>query len=253
MPDELGVYLEGLRDASPEVLLLVYKKLLDDAFKEMEDNLSNRAGDRKRRVFCFGPYPNGGWQRIDAVAKKVSEFGYSALTGFGYYRANQPDQIRPLDEILSPIVMDFSKIIPGHTFFHEIVKIAGKATFDMTVGRGQSDELRGCYDYRIPSLGFITRETIERRPDETIKPRPNCVWLSNYGSYWGCEAWAKSLCEGNRDSNIVCPFYAHKMPWFSLQLFLTKENYLIAARNLDDVNEPLKQFLDHGSPKNLPD
>ena len=39
------------------------------------------------------------------------------------------------------------------------------------------------------------------------------------------------------------------MSWFSLQLFLTRENTLVAVRRLDDLDGPLRKFLESGAKK----
>lgn len=237
--DEVQSLVDRLRDRLPALLPQAYKALLDIAIEFMEVLIAKKVGPRERRVWCFGPYPSGGRERIEQLAKKVSQLGYAPMTGFGFYTPNAPNQLHPISEMMPPIVMQLKQAIPGHVFFHEIPRLAGKAILDMTIERGQNDELRGCFDNKIPALGFVVHRTIRKST--------NCSFLANYGSYVECKAFMKALCPHNITPERFCPFYhSVGMTWFSLQLFLTKENTLIATKDLDSLDAVLPQFLRSG-------
>jgi hypothetical protein len=61
----------------------------------------------------------------------------------------------------------------------------------------------------------------------------------------------KTLCPHRSSSeDRFCPFYdSINMPWFSLQLFLTKENTLVATNDVDDLGDVIKGFLTSGARK----
>jgi hypothetical protein len=147
--------IDKLRDTLPTLLPTVYRAMLDVALQFMDHLLKLKVGPKEKRVWCFGPYREGGRERIEKIARKVAEFGYAPITGFGFMRANEPYKIHPLTDIMPSSVQELQKAIPGHIFFYEIPRLASKAIIDMTIQRGQHDELRGCFDHKIPALGYV--------------------------------------------------------------------------------------------------
>jgi hypothetical protein len=236
--------IDKLRDRLPSLLPKAYSALIELGFEIIEKG-RRIIGPRRKRVFCFGPYPEGGRGRINHIAQKVSKLGYTALTGFGFYRANDSDTLHPLTEMMPPIVMKLKESIPGHIFFHELPRLASKATVDMTIERGQNDELRGCYDHKIPCLGYVIRETIWKRN--------HCMFLTKLDGYVECKSFDKSLCMHNNGKRCFCPFTEPtSISWFSLQLFLTRDNTLVAAKELGDLDPALERFLKFGAEKPYP-
>jgi hypothetical protein len=166
----------------------------------------------------------------------VAAYGYGAMTGFGYYQAGKPGTFHDLQKILPEPVKRLIRIIPAYTYLHELPRLSSKAVFYQNEERGQAHELLGCFEHKIPSLGFIV--------SPRIKGKNNSTYLANNGRWTECVAYDKSFCSHEMSPDRFCPFYDQvQIPWTSLELFLTKENMLVAVNDLDDIDYPLEQFL----------
>jgi hypothetical protein len=236
MSDEIREITEMLREHIPQAVPKVHRALLKMAFQGVEPTLETKIGPKTNRIWVFGPYPNGGREILQKVAKKVAKFGYSALTGFGFYSEGKPEKFYPLSAVLPPPVLSVIKIIPSYTYLHELPLLGAMAVFYQNQERAQVHELIGCYDYRIPSFGFIIHPK--------IRQSNNSAYLADHGTWVECSAYDKSLCGHLIFPERFCPFFdSVRMPWTSLQLFLEKNNRMVAVTELKHIDKPLESFL----------
>jgi len=240
MSDEVKDVIRHLRESVPSILPKVYLILISLALEVMNPLLDAKMGPREKRVFVGGYFLKEGRENVNKVARKVSSLGYSVLTDFGFYRAGEPEVLHSISQVTPPAVVKLKEAIPSHILYHELPQVADKAVLEMTIEKGQNDELRGCYNYRIPLLGFVIHDK--------IKKRMNCMFLKSWPRHVECRAFDRELCTRNRASDKFCPFYdSVKMSWASLQLFLTGDNTIVAVKSLDDLDMALEQFLKYGA------
>ena len=192
-------------------------------------------GPKEKRIGVFGPYPNGGREIIDKVAKMVCSCNFIAITADGFYLPEDCGVLQNINEIINLPVRGIQELLPGHIFFRHFPRIVDKAIFFENDERGQVTELYGCHDYNIPCLGFIIHEK--------LRNKTNCLFLRRKRDYSICDATSEQLCYHNFQ-NIFCPFYdSINIPWFSKQLFFENENQLIAVKKLENLRPAIEEFI----------
>jgi len=203
-------------------------------------------GPRSNRIGVFGPYPSGGREILDQIAKMVSSLGFSAIAGFGYYLPNDPDDIHKLEGISPKSIRAIFRAkmsslggdtIPEYLFYKVIPRLVWKAIFFMNESRGQIPELFGCAEERIPSMGFIMA-------DEISRAEANCPYLFLNSTYAECTVPDKILCAGDAINQPFCPFYhSVNIPWLFKEIFLREGNRLIATTELENLRPLLQEWL----------
>ncbi len=199
--------------------------------------LDKQLGPKSSRIGVFGPYPKGGTQVILKVAQMVSEMGFNVVTGLGAYEKNRPDRLFALMDYFPNHAKKVKKIIPDRVLFHEITRLVSKAVFFENDERGQYEELKGCLNYKVPSLGFVRHSK--------ILGVPSCEYLVDKKTYTECMVAEASLCT-HETGNHYCPFYdAIDVPWFTKEILLCKEygNRFVAVRNLPALKKVIREFL----------
>ena len=237
-------------DEEKEILKKLLENLLGPVFDKVlriisgfHENLARtKIGSIAIRHGVFGPYPeNHDRTVIHWVAKKLSSLGVAALTGDGYYLPNDPDTLHSLGDISPPIIRELfrgSPRIPEYKYFYIFPRLVSKAAFYMNDERGQTHELRGCYEARIPFVGFIIHEEITRGERD-------CGYLRRRNGYVECVVPDIEFCSGAMPRRPFCPFYdSIDISWLTKQLFLEKrggyrQNRLIAVQRLEDLEEML--------------
>lgn len=209
-------------------------------FMEISIAVMNLMADKKfgpktRRIGVFGPYPDGGKEIIESVAKIVCESGLVAVTADGIFSPNQGIVFHNINEIMPIPVRKVRSLLPGRIFFYHFPRLVEKAIFFENDERGQVAELYGCHAFNIPCLGFIIHEKLWNDN--------NCVFLEFKDVYSICEAINEELCY-HEVLGLFCPFYdSINIPWFSKELFLTEENQLVATKNLEDLKIAINEFI----------
>lgn len=203
-----------------------------------------KIGPIENRHGVFGPYPEGGREVIQWVAKKLSSLGAVALTGDGYYLPNDPDTLHPLAEVSPPIIREMFKDprIPEYKYFYIFPQLVSKAAFYMNDERGQTHELMGCHEALIPFIGFIIHKNI------TIGDQ-DCGYLRRRNGYVECVVPETALCSGRMPRRPFCPFYdSVNISWLVKQLFLekrggTRQNRLIAVQSIENLEPMLRDCV----------
>lgn len=157
--------------------------------------LDKQLGPRSSRIGVFGPYPKEGTQVILKVAQMVSEMRFNAVTGLGAYEKNRPDRLFALMDYFPNHAKKVKKIIPDRVLFHEITRLVSKAVFFENDERGQYEELKGCLDYKVPSLGFVRHGK--------ILGTSTCEYLSDKKTYTECMVAEASLRAHEMGKTII--------------------------------------------------
>lgn len=225
LPHELEAGLRMLADRYMSILI-------DDM-----NNIANvKLGPREKRIGCFGPYTKPGWKVIDKCMKKVSDLGFAAITGKGFYLPNS-SKFYSINEIMSPIIRQEIKRIRGYIFAEHFVKLVQGSVFYLNEIRTQFPELWGSYRNNIPSLGFIKHESISKSAD-------NCLYLRVRKDFTQCLTRDRSLCEAEYAVGSFCPFYTSvNIPLALRELLYTKGNSLFAIKKLKNIDPILKNFI----------
>lgn len=211
-----------------------------------EDRAKQKIGPRKIRVGVFGPYPGINKEIIMQVARIVSELGFAAITGDGFYSPNNSSDFHDIKEISPPEITELFDVpdIPQYHYYHILPRLVRKAIFLMNDEGGQTIELIGCFDARIPVLGFIVHNVITYGDSD-------CVYLLKRGDVSACSVPDHVSCLGNARKRPKCPFYdSISISWLSKQLFLRKrQHHLVAVKNIQSFRSIINTFLSKGISK----
>jgi hypothetical protein len=218
-----------LRAILPEELEAGLKMLANRYMNVLIDDINNianeRIGPREKRIGCFGPYTKHGWKVVQKMMEKVSDLGFAAITGRGFYLPNS-HKFYPIKELMSPIIEHEVKRIRGYIFAEHFVKLTYGAIFYLNEIRTQFPELWGAYRNGIPSLGFIQHKTVSHTSN-------NCLYLEVKKDFSQCRAPERSLCESEYGVGSFCPFYMSiNIPTSLRELLYAKGNSLFAVKNL---------------------
>jgi len=228
--------LQSLRNLIPPSVGLFWKTIIEPVILVMEALARIKMGTKENRIGVFGPYLGGDREMIMRVAKMVSELNFAAVTGEGFFLPREPKVFHSIRELIPPYAQKARRAIPSHVFFHEFPRLVSKGIFFENDERGQFVELQGCSEYEIPVLGFIIHRT--------ISGSKNCNFLTVKNTYSECEVTDKEFCLHQTRPEFFCPFYdSINIPWFSKELFMTKENRLIALKRIIALRKILKEFL----------
>jgi len=216
---------------------------MDIVVKFMDTLATVKVGPKDNRYGVFGPYTDKEKPVIDYILKLVASQGRAAITGEGYYLPDDPVTFHKIEEIRPEEAWTFfEKLLPMYQYLLHLPRITKKSIFDMNEERAQAVELIGCHNYGVPALGFIIHPEISRGRDKT---NPDCEYLVVNKTYAECVAPASTYCPYHKPARPFCPFYnSVDIPYTYKQLFLDSEtNRLIAVRKLEDLEEPVIEFL----------
>lgn len=222
----------------PNILGIVYDHFIEPSIGWVCSLADQKIGPRETRIGVFGPYPEGGEKIINEIAKIVSKHGSAAITGKGFYIANEPGRFHVIDEIMPQMIGKIKLLVGDRRFFYHFPRLVNKAIFNMHIERTQVVELQGCYDFKIPMMGFIRHEDIGHQK------KNKCNFLTVKNSYSECIVPSRDLCIHEVIPRLFCPFYdSVDIPWSSKQLFLTEENRLVAIEKMSAIETILKEFI----------
>jgi len=220
------------------------KKVMKIIISFHEFLAKQKIGHRKIRIGVFGPYPGMGKKIILQVARYVSDLGFAAITGDGYYLPHDSTNFHDIKEISPPVITQLFEHpeVPQYLYYSILPRLVAKAIFLMNDERGQTIELIGCFDAGIPVLGFITHDIIKYGDRD-------CVYLSRTEKISACVVHDHLSCLGNCRKRPRCPFYdSINISWLNKQLFLRrKDHHLIAVRRVQDLEPALVNFIVEGS------
>jgi len=234
--NSLDKALDLLRGVIPEGYLRLTRVLLNSAILTMDLIANKKISRKENRVGVFGPYSAYGKKIIEQVSEKMSKLGYGVITGEFFLLPNKPKEKRKIEEIMPSAVHTIKKIVPSYLFYQNFPRLVNKAIFYHNTERTQADELRGCFQHKIPSLLFITYSKIRERKN-------NCPFLFISKTHSECFVPEKDLCPYERFP-VSCPFYDFiNIPWATKELLMTEENAMIVTKNLDDLMPTLEKFI----------
>lgn len=223
------------------------EKVFDLVTAFQEELAQHKIGPKNIRIGVFGPYPAEGRMVIEWIAKRLSELGFAPITGMGYYLPNDPNELHDISELNPPVIREIFTV--GATtrfqYYYLFPRLVSKAVFYMNDERGQTHELRGCYESFIPFVGFIIH-------NEISKGEQDCGYLVNKNGYFECVVPDVALCSGLMPKRPFCPFHdSIDLCFLSQELFLKRrrkyrENRLVAVTNLPNLETMLRScVLEH--------
>ena len=231
-----------------EILRKFYRRFFPDLRQKIDNLITSfhelqakrEIGPRRLRIGVFGSYPEGGKDIIIEIAKNISKLGFAAITGMGYFLPNRSEELLEISRISPPVVRDFFTIdeIPLYWYYRLFPRLVNKAIVNMSMLGGQIPELEGCFEEKIPTLGFIITEEISRGIAD-------CAYLSKNQIHTECLVPSHVKCLGIAPRRPFCPFYdSVNISWLYKQLFIRrKENRLVAVKRLKSLGLILKDFL----------
>lgn len=244
--EESSNEIEELRRFVDETWPKILEKMINVIAVFQEDKAKQKIGPRKIRVGVFGPYPGKGKEIIMQVAKYVSDMGFAPITGDGFYLPNNSSDFHDIEELSHPAITELFDLpdVPQYQYYHVLPRLTRKAIFLMNDERGQTIELIGCFDARIPVLGYIVHNI-------TTYGDLDCVFLANKSEISACTVRDHISCLGNARKRPRCPFYdSVDISWMTKQLFLRrKQNALVAVKRVQDLRPILGNFILKGMPR----
>ena len=240
--DEIEELRHFVHECWPEVL----GKVINVITVFHEEIAKQKIGPRKIRIGVFGPYPGINKAMIMQVARHVSDFGFASITGDGFYLPHNSSDFYDIKEISHPAITELFDLpdVPQYHYYRVLPYLVQKAIFLMNDERGQTIELIGCFDRRIPVLGFIVHNI-------TAYGDSDCIYLSKRGEISACTVRDHLSCLGNARERPRCPFYdSINIPWLSKQLFLRrKTSHLVAVKRVQDLRPIINNFITKGFPR----
>jgi len=238
--------IEELRRFVDECWPVILEKMINIIAVFQEDLAKQNIGPRKSRIGAFGPYPGINKEIIMEVARYVSDFGFASITGDGFYLPNNESDFHDIKEISHPAIIELFNLedVPQYNYYRVLPRLVQKAIFLMNEERGQTVELIGCFEERIPVLGFIVHNI-------TTYGDLDCIYLSKKGEISSCTVRDHLSCPGIALKRPRCPFYdSIDIPWLFKELFLRrKANALIAVKRVQDLRPVIKNFIVKGMPR----
>lgn len=228
-----------IRKTIPDSFDHFYEQIMNLAVGIMGLRADKQCAPYKRRIGVFGPYPKGGKKIILDVAKKVSECGYGAMTGLGFFAPNQPKELHSLNELMPPIASRALEAfdIPDYIWFRHFPKLVYQAVHHVSTVRGQRNEAEGCFSAGVPMMGFILDPRVSRARKKL------CPYLVDCGVYFECMCPSEKFCF-YPTVKIVCPFYDYvNIPWDVKQLFINERNRLVATDSSKNVLYVVEECL----------
>ena len=238
--------IEELRRFFDKVWPEVLRKVIKIITVFHEERAKRKISPRKIRVGVFGPYPGINKEIIMQVARYVSDFGFASITGDGFYLPNNSSDFHDIKEISPQVITELFDLpdVPQYLYYYVLPRLARRAIFFMNDERGQTIELIGCFDARIPVLGFIVHNI-------TTYGDSDCIYLLKRGNISACTVPDHLSCLGNARKRPRCPFYdSINIPWLSKQLFLRrKTSVLVAVKRVQDLRPVINNFIVKGMPR----
>jgi len=172
---------------------------------------------------------------------KISEKGYAAIMGFGYYLPSKPNELHEIAEILLPLVRDILGLDVMQDYFlvNILPSLVSKGTFNLIPIKAQYAELLGCNKKGSPLFGYVITE-------EVTRGKKDCPYLdTNYSDSSVCTAPDPKSCPSEATNIPFCPFISlEKIPWTYRRMFLSNpSNKLVSTKNVDNLDSFLDDFL----------
>lgn len=232
-----------IRGTIPPSFDAFYGNIMDLVIGEMRPRADKLCTRYDMRVGVFGPYPGEGKEIILSIARRISESGFGAVTGLGFFAPNQPDRLHRLQELMTlstaRALEQFN--IPDYIWYRHFPKLVCKAVHHLSVVRGQRNEAEGCFSAGIRMMGVVLSKKISRK-------KKYCNYLSNCGGYSECMCPNDKFCFyptlKARDTRLVCPFYDYvDIPWGVKQLFINERNRLVVTADLEKALDAVEGCL----------
>jgi hypothetical protein len=195
------------------------------------------------RVTIFGAYVEDGERVTQELSYYISQRGYLAITGKGFYQPGDSTFYPLIDLFPKDLTFIFNTDKAQILLFRSILPALSTYSLDkLYPNRTNAYELEGCADYQVPTLGFIVDERIKQEPSECSKTEI----ISLRGGFGKeCTGSKSADCANARGGTEHCAFYhIIDVPLVQKIWFFTQEDWrLVAMPSLTSLYPFLDSFL----------
>jgi hypothetical protein len=232
-----------LEDDQFSIEILAKFVFIHDFVTLLEACISQKWGELKK-VTIFGGYIDNGEEVSREIAYTISQKGYLAITGKGFYLPNDANEFHQLIELFPEILTWIFEADKAQVLLYRYIlpAISDYSIDKLYPNRTNAYELEGCSEYNVPTLGFIVDERIK---EETPECKLSNVTISNQGIGKECSGEKSSDCENARAGKVHCAFYhITDIPLVQKIWFFTSKDWrLIAMEDIEMLNDYLDTFL----------